>query len=162
MSSKEALYLRCLPHWARPDSDSCCLDKLVDFCAFSTSHWPKFVWLLFSSLHVEWIVVSIYKEVIHHWCNISGGKPEQLSFELSMLVCVYFWPLKCTLKSAVCLHIGHSGILQKFTCPYDYFHFLLFLTPPSLFFILCSNFDLCVSSFFLFDSVLSRKLRSTI
>lgn len=37
----------CLPRWAWPELDSCCLDNSVDFCAFSTSDWPKYVQLLF-------------------------------------------------------------------------------------------------------------------
>lgn len=83
----------------------------------------------------EWIVVSIYKEVIHHWGNISRGK--QNSFHLScqcILLCLFLtnkMHLKVSVCTAICLYISIVSILfhDKFSLVH-YFHFLIFHTPP--------------------------------
>lgn len=59
----------CLPHWVWPDSDSCCLDNFVDFCAFSAHladqnlfgcFFKVFLWNgLWSAFTRKWYITSV-------------------------------------------------------------------------------------------------------
>ncbi len=72
VSSKEALCLYlCVYCSGRGQSAT---PVWITWCIFvhSAHHTHQNLSFAFLSLLVGWIVVSIYREVIHQWCNISG------------------------------------------------------------------------------------------
>lgn len=81
VSSKEALYLHVYHTELGQSQTPAVWITLWIFVSSAHLTDRNLFGCFFLSLLVEWIVVSIYKEVIHHWCNISRGK--QNSFYLS-------------------------------------------------------------------------------
>lgn len=79
----------CLPRWAPPESEPCCLDSSCGFLCIQHISLAKIclVAFLFSFFFLKSSCVMDCGQ--HRWCHFSKGKQKQISYELLMYCCLF-------------------------------------------------------------------------
>lgn len=148
----------CLPHRAWPESDFCCFDNFVDFCAFQHISLTKSCSVAFFFKVFLWN--GLWSAFTRKWYITGVTFQEENSFHLSCWVVspvhITIFALYYFLHILICLLSWL--IITKWGVVFQLFSSVAVLSCTSS---ICSVLYLCLWSFFLLDFVLSRRSHTT-